>query len=68
MDKVKFRMAIRYPSGSVKKAVGFGSLALRERSCLKRKKLRVIKVSKGASKPEREKQISYFFFKQKLSF
>lgn len=44
---VKLRIPIRYPSGDVEKAVGFGNLELRERSGLKRKKSRVIKVCKA---------------------
>lgn len=50
---IKFRMPFRYPSGEVEKAVGFGSLELRESSPLKRKKQsRVIKVCKAKTLDE----------------
>lgn len=51
--QIKLRLPLRYPSGEVAKAVGFGSLELRESSPLKRKKQsRVIKVRKAKTLDE----------------
>lgn len=53
IGQIKFRTPIRYPSGEAEKAVGFGSLELRESSRLKRKKQsKVLKVRKAKTLDE----------------